>query len=202
MMCGTSSSTKQHAAPANDGRSATSDARIAYIHLSSPGNQEVLPVNSILTGIDVELTIVQIAMPQARLQGHDLGKPPKGIGPWMVSVTQEACEYLVDEAELMVTSPMGAEVIFHISECDMHGERIRQPEDAEAEAARATERQARRERAREATVLLGYDLPPARLSSLLSQGELTYETTRITETLLRALPASVPRPEIRFHHRQ
>ena len=72
----------------------------------------------------------------------------------------------------------------------------------ETAATRAAENEARRERARNSTIVIGYDLPPARLSSLLAEGELTYETARITDTVLRALPASVPRPEIRFHQRQ
>ena len=69
-------------------------------------------------------------------------------------------------------------------------------------AARVAANEERRERSRNATIVIGYDLPPARLSSLLTHGELAYETSRITDTVIRALPAGVPRPEIRFHQRQ
>ena len=105
----------------DDARSHVSDVRIVYLMLSCPGNLEILPASTILTCIDAELSMVQIAMPQARLQCHDLGKPPRGTGPWMVSVTQEASEYLLAEQELLVATSMGIEIVFRISECDMNG---------------------------------------------------------------------------------
>ena len=189
----------------DDARSHVSDVRIVYLMLSCPGNLEILPSSTILTCIDAELSMVQIAMPQARLQCHDLGKPPRGTGPWMVSVTQEASEYLLAEQELLVATSMGIEIVFRISECDMNGINSGPMDPAEVartQAARMEANQQRRAKARLTQIMLVYDLPPARLGSLLSEGDLTYETSRICTLVHEALPPGSPTPTIDFNQRR
>ena len=80
------------------------------------------------------------------------------------------------------------------------------PQDPEAAARAKAERtaafQRQRAKARLTQILISYDLPPARLGSLLVEGDLSYETARIHALVNQALPPGAPAPKIEFNQRR